>query len=70
MKTIVKPFDQVAIRGARRGHHLRRVLGIAGEGFLHQHVFAIRECGRAPLQVLRRRQRDIDEVDVIARHQF
>ena len=70
MKAIVKPFEQVAIGGARRGNHLRRLFGIAGEGFLHQHVFAIGKCGRAPLQVLGRGQRDVDEVDVIAGHQF
>ena len=52
--------------GARRRHHLRGVLRVARERLLHQHVFAAGERGRAPLEVRRRRQRDVHEVDVIA----
>ena len=70
MKAIVKPFDQVTIGGVGRGHHLRRVFRVAGEGFFHQHVLAIGERSRTPLQVRRGRQWHVDQVDVISRQEF
>ena len=49
---------------------LLRVPRIAGERLFDQHVFATRERGRAPLEVGRRRQGDIHQVDVVAGDQL
>ena len=63
---VVETFDEMASGGARRCNHLCGILRVAGEWLLHQHMFAAGERGRAPLQMCRRRQRNVDQVDVVA----
>ncbi len=70
MKPVVEAFDEMPAGGARRGHHLRGVLRIIGEGLLHQHMFAVGQRGRTPFQVRRRRQCHVHQVDIIVRDQF
>jgi hypothetical protein len=70
VKTVVKSFDDMASGGARGGHDLRGILRVVGEGFLHQHVFAAVDGGRAPFEMCRRWQRHIDEIDVFTLDQL
>ena len=70
MKAVVKAFDEVAARGFRGRDHLRGILRIVREGLFDQHVFAVRQRRRAPLQVRGGRQGDVNQVDVVAREQL
>ena len=66
MEAVVKAFEEMAARGFRRGDHLRGVLRIAGERLFDEHVFAVCERRRAPLEMGRGRQGDVHQVDVVA----
>jgi hypothetical protein len=70
MEAIVETFEHVPSRGARRGHDARGILGIVGERLLDQHVFAAFQRRRAPLEVRRRWQRAVHELDVVTGHQL
>ncbi len=67
---IVEGLDQLALGIRRRLVHAPHLRGVHRERLLAQHMLAGLQSGDGPARVARRRQGVVDEIDIVAAHQF